>query len=149
MIFSPHLMTQNGIPVSVFSLMGIDKSHAELCLVNRGMWKHVSTSFAKNTFTSCRRCVGALSSRGYQLSLCQNCGHLRRMDFLKRRLRKESTASEIFLHSDTNATFFCAPCSRRSSSAFFAFNELIELFKTPMPFVNFGSHNGRLIIHLT
>ncbi|GFW12299.1 hypothetical protein TNCV_2489431 [Trichonephila clavipes] len=36
MLLSPHSMTQNGVPVNVFSMMRTDKSHTELSLVNRG-----------------------------------------------------------------------------------------------------------------
>ncbi|GFU89231.1 hypothetical protein TNCV_2896791 [Trichonephila clavipes] len=36
MLLSPHLMAQNGVPVSVFSMTGTDESHTELSLVNRG-----------------------------------------------------------------------------------------------------------------
>ncbi|GFX45774.1 hypothetical protein TNCV_934131 [Trichonephila clavipes] len=36
MLISLHLLTQNGVPVNVFSLMGTDKSLMRLNLVNRG-----------------------------------------------------------------------------------------------------------------
>ncbi|GFU13563.1 hypothetical protein TNCV_938431 [Trichonephila clavipes] len=35
-LLAPHLMTQNGVTVNVSSLIGTDKSHTELSLVNRG-----------------------------------------------------------------------------------------------------------------
>ncbi|GFW63717.1 hypothetical protein TNCV_4940091 [Trichonephila clavipes] len=50
MLLSPHLMTQNGVPVNVFSLMGTGKSHTVLSLVNMGIWKHVSASFGEELF---------------------------------------------------------------------------------------------------
>ncbi|GFU01642.1 hypothetical protein TNCV_1521831 [Trichonephila clavipes] len=34
MLFSPHLMTQNGVPINVFSFMGTDKSYKGLSMVN-------------------------------------------------------------------------------------------------------------------
>ncbi|GFX51343.1 hypothetical protein TNCV_3102761 [Trichonephila clavipes] len=37
-------------PVNVFSLLVTDKSHMELRLVNRGMWKYVSESFGEELF---------------------------------------------------------------------------------------------------
>ncbi|GFU91203.1 hypothetical protein TNCV_4925331 [Trichonephila clavipes] len=39
MLLSPHLMTQSGVPVNVFSLMGTGKSHTELGLVTSGDMK--------------------------------------------------------------------------------------------------------------
>ncbi|GFV91917.1 hypothetical protein TNCV_2975881 [Trichonephila clavipes] len=47
LILSPHLTKQNGVPVNVFSLMGTGKSHSELNMLNREIWKNVSMNFGE------------------------------------------------------------------------------------------------------
>ncbi|GFX48256.1 hypothetical protein TNCV_2920731 [Trichonephila clavipes] len=44
---------------------------------------------------------------------------------------------------------FHVSSSRRTSNVFIAFDGLSSLFKTSIPFVNLGSHQGGFTIHLT
>ncbi|GFX69052.1 hypothetical protein TNCV_4945521 [Trichonephila clavipes] len=49
MLLSPYLMTQNAVPVNIFSLMGTGKSHAGLSLVNRGSMEARECEFSRGT----------------------------------------------------------------------------------------------------